>query len=708
MKNHKSLGLAVLVLAIVLTAQPVEAAVSDTLFYFLNEILKLVALLYKHLIVLAGQILKLYVDVIEQSLLANPQIYPLKDSAGNLTTNGAIIAGFLKILAPVYFISLLLTGLYMIFMAESPSGRASAKNNLDKLLVSMILVAVSPGLYQILVDISQVTTNGILSVVRTTLAEDETMADAIYSSLMSAPPQTQLMMLPIFMIVLWILAIALFVMWFRYLIVLVFGLIFPIIIFLYLFGFTKTFGAKMMRFALVWIFTPALSALWLAISIFLLTASASESFTGGLVTPFLFATSMFLISIAPLVMSGLMAWLGGLIAMAGMMIPGGWGIALAAIGGVMQGKDLGSIAGSTIGLELQFHKLLGKGMAAAGQKSRGGAFGALGMGGKGASAAGRATEAGGKAVSAGGKAVGGAFQAAGAAVGATGVGAPIGAALAGIGKGISAGSEAIGKGIEFAGKGMKAGGSAMESARGRHLKAAGRGKITEAKGARDRAKSLQARGDKLKSGGFMSQVRAKAGMYDTRAKLAERKAGKLKDKGVSMRNKGKGIIAESKKGAPGLNFGDTKLGQKMKKVADVAKTARGAVASKSLRLTSLAGVDRDTAKLLRTANYKTKGAVAKASVGDLQKAGLSAKQAEDASKSARSHVAGERQKGAGTDREPSTEDRIRKGIKDDKSDDADKRRMDEVQLKSQLASPGRRSRDRGQRTDDIIDGMDAE
>lgn len=691
MKNRRVIIWVFVVLALALIAAPAKAAIADTLVYFLKELLKVYAFLNKLMIVIAGQIMKLYVDILEQSLLSNPDIYPLKDpSSGNLTTNGAIIAGFLKILAPVYFISLLMTGLYMIFMAESPSGRASAKNNLDKLLVSMILVAVAPGIYQILIEISKVTTNGVLSVVRTALAEDETIADAVYSSLMSAQPQTQLLMLPLFGIVIWILTIALLVMWFRYLIVLVFGLIFPILIFLYLFGFTKTFGAKMLRFALVWIFTPALSALWLAIAVFILSASASESFTGGLVTPFLFATAMFMISIAPLVMSGLMEWLGGLVAMAGMMIPGGWGIALAALGGVMQGKDLGSIAGSTIGLKLQFHNLLKKGMSAAGQKAKSRGFGALGMAGKVSSKAGGLVAAGGEKLSNMSSKLKG-----------TRIGSAMGAVMG-----------AGGTAMQVAAGSLGAAGGKMQAAHGQHTKSLGEGKISQAKGKKDKATSLQARGDKLKSGGVMSQLRAKVGMYGTRAKLAERRAGKLESKGIGLKDKGDKIMQKSKEAAPGMKIGDTKLGKFAKagrdKVAGVTRTARGAVASKSMRLTSLAGVDRDTAKILRTSGYKNKGAVAGAKVEDLQKAGLSAEQAKTVSESAKSHVAGERQKAEPVKpEEPSVKDQIKDGIKEDQ-DKEKKERLAEVQLKSQLASPGRKSRDKGQRTEDIIDGMDAE
>lgn len=667
----------------------------------LETILKLFDVFTDILAVLAVQILKIYVDVLEESLIANPTLYPLCDPCGPpaasvvLTSNGAIIAGMMKLLAPIYVTSVLLTGLYMIFMTESPSGRASAKNNLDKLLVSMVLVAVSPGIYQLLLDISEVMTRGIISVVRASVPAGSTLGDSVYTALMDAPSHSQYLIanLPILIVMIWSLSLALILMWFRYLIVKVFGIAFPLIIFLWLFGFTKAFGAKLLKFALVWVFTPAISALWLSLAVLMLIASQSGTFAGGMVTPLLFITAMFLMIISPLVMSGLMGWIGGLVAMVGMMIPGGLGIALAAAGGILQGKDLGSIGGSMIGMRMSMNKAMSSAMGSSGKKG-GGIFKAFGAGkktaaaggaakagGKAAQAGGKAVQVAGKATSAAGKAVGAGATAAGAAISATGVGAPVGAVVAGAGKAIGVGMEVAGKVAEVAGKGAEVAGKGMN--------AVGKGMNVASKGVKVGSKSMKAAGKAAHAGGKgMTAVGKRVTAAGKRMSLASKGAG-LKA-GQSVQKAATAAKGYAKNSRIGRAVGATK------------RAVKG-----NHRLTQLNGVDRDLAQKLRVGGLKSKTAIANAKVEDIQKAtGSISSDAMDIKNSAVRQTDPNYKPKADAKEKDKKDDK-----KDGKGGDSpgmfDKFK-DDMHLKSNLASPGHRRYERGQRTADIMDGMDPE
>lgn len=340
-----------------------------------SGVMSIIYSIVEFLVNIVFMFVKPLMGMIEESLLSNPEIYPMRASDGQLTMNGRIFRNVFIILAPIYATALLILGAYMVFMSHSPRGRAQAKMMIDKLVVSMVVVPVSPAIYEILLQTSNIVTRSVLSII---LAETgkTTIGDAFMSSMGIAT--TPLWLVFVFnaaaggFLVFWIgvvllytLWMALIIMWFRYLTVKLFAFLFPIVLFMYLFDWTRHIGAMLLKYTLVWIFTPVISAVFLTVGILLVFSSPASVSSGGgargvaagavshlisaILNPMFLTVTLMLTWVAPLVMSGLMRVLGGIVSAVGMIVPGPYGMVLSAAGGVMQGKSPAEFA--TVGLK---------------------------------------------------------------------------------------------------------------------------------------------------------------------------------------------------------------------------------------------------------------------------------------------------------------------------------------------------------------------
>ncbi|GEM_PF-3104132 len=327
-------------------------------------------------------ILGKFFDIMEVSLLSKPTLYPLMDAGGNLTSSGLIFSEFMKILVPLFVFSVMVSGAYMVFMAHSPSGRAQAKMIFDKLLVALIIIPLSPALYEVLLETNQVLTVSVVQVIKLDIISGQgTLGDVFYSSVSNAPISAKIVFVFLYMSILEFALLALMTMYMRYLIVLTMGFVFPFTLFMYLHDWTKAQGTRLLKFTLIWVYAPTIMAVWLAIGASTLAASSKTgSFVMAAGAPFFLIVSLAMVFAAPLVMSGIMKWLGGIVSAVGQLVPGWWGVAFAAVGGVMQGKSVGSITG--VGLKIGVNKMWGGGKAllAKAKGSKGGSSAGL-MGG---------------------------------------------------------------------------------------------------------------------------------------------------------------------------------------------------------------------------------------------------------------------------------------------------------------------------------------
>ena len=518
--KNKGRKLAVFLILILLTIQVVQAgSLVDYLLAIPYGIAWLFNFLVDWLVRLLNELLRMFFTIMHYSLLAYPTIYPLKDSvSGSYTSTGIILRNFMIVLVPIYVFSVLLAGAYLVFMSHSPSGRAQAKMIFDKLLVSMIIVPLSPALYELLLKTNDVITRSIIHVITSGLTQSSNIGEAFFNAISGMPLSSKIVFLSTWVFIMWLALFALVTMWFRYLVCLAMGLMFPFTLFLYLHDWTKQLGTKLLRFNLIWIYTPTIMAVWLAMGVASVETSAERGLVSASATPFFLMASLLMVSWAPLQMSGVLKWIGGILSSVGMLIPGNIGVVFATVGGLMQGKSPAAIA--SIGLKVGVSRMWGAAKKAFKSARKGGPVGRMTGGdsavadssdmkdakkgptaqdgsavGKGpkvsgasgkagdaaAKGAGKGIEAGGKvagkAIEAGGKAAGAAIDAGGQGVG-TGIGAAVGAAVFGYGAAVGAKvGGAIGKGVgKVAGKAVEVG------AKGVAMAARGAGKAARVAG----------------------------------------------------------------------------------------------------------------------------------------------------------------------------------------------------------------------------------
>ncbi|MFH1835813.1 MAG: hypothetical protein ABH851_06465 [Methanobacteriota archaeon] len=253
------------------------------------------------------------------SLRLNPTIYPFdkgNPAVSNLTKT------ILKLLIPFYGILLLLIAIYIVYVSISPSDRALAKSQFNKVLMSMFLVSISPPLFQLLLDIE-------LDMVKTiwNIVEDD-WSDKVVNGVVVAflgPQAVILGWLPIIISV-----IGLAILAFRYLVVQLLAIFFPLSFFLFFFDYTRTLGANLLRTTILWIFMPVAQVLVLAITVIALTGGGvpDHFLAHGLVV----LAGMTAFAVSGLMVTGMLKWVGGITAAMG-----------AARGGTFSGAMLQSV-----------------------------------------------------------------------------------------------------------------------------------------------------------------------------------------------------------------------------------------------------------------------------------------------------------------------------------------------------------------------------
>ncbi len=75
----------------------------------------------------------------------------------------SLISSYLDLLQPVFVLSIMIIGFYLVFMSGSPVGRTKAKAMFWKLILTMILVTLSTEIFVILLNISKGITMKVLA-----------------------------------------------------------------------------------------------------------------------------------------------------------------------------------------------------------------------------------------------------------------------------------------------------------------------------------------------------------------------------------------------------------------------------------------------------------------------------------------------------------------------------------------------------------------
>jgi len=307
---------------------------------------------------LIQELFSLILHSIEDLILYNPDPEGVRN----------LVRGFIQLLIPIYALAITISGIYLLFTSIAPAQRARAKSLLVKLIFSMILVSLSLDIFKILLGISKAVSEGILAGLYISHANVPVATKALLGALFILSP----------LIILYFGLAALTVVALRALFVLLMAALFPFTLFLYFFDFTKDLGTKFMRYTLIWIFTQVVMAIILAVTITGLNTIDVSSPGGAMFQLFWVGAGFTLLIVAPLIMTGIMQWLGALVASVGMiisLIPGFelLGSALTFAGSVAAGMGAGSFvaAGGAYGLGRTFTRSLTPFEAARGRTGAG-------------------------------------------------------------------------------------------------------------------------------------------------------------------------------------------------------------------------------------------------------------------------------------------------------------------------------------------------
>ncbi len=466
--------------------------IAKVLEWFSTIFLKMVGWILKMVVGDLNFINALIVPLLMYEPITKPQV----DGGYYLQMAGIVM----EVLMPLLVFMILYTAIKMMFVSHSPGERAAAKTQLQNLLIALIIIPVSPLLYQILINISyQITVVMLGSMLQSLSARS--FGDTISGAYATVPSEKFVL---VFCCAQIMSILALIIIFIRHIAVIIFAVLMPLTVLLYMFGFTKSVGRKFLKYSITWALVPMVMAVWIIVATMVLSTTGSAGDLEVNTATLMVIAFMTMMVLSPLQIAGALALFGAMMAGAGQMTSGWMGVGLVAAGQMMQAKSpeaivaAGMKAGAGAGM-----KGLGKG--AKGLRSAASKFG------KAADGAAKTTGAAGKTAAKGSRIAG--------ALGKT----QVGKGLAQVGRGIGALAR---------GKGRLAGSSFKKA--GGHFKSAGVGAASKTWGktkgaASNIAKSKGLRGNIGRNLGTIKKQGAGKGLKKSWKQLTEGKGpGKLK------------------------------------------------------------------------------------------------------------------------------------------------------------------------------------
>jgi hypothetical protein len=230
---------------------------------------------------------------------------------------------FIHILQPFYAIAIMVTGVYLLFISGSPTGRAKAKGTLIKLILGLGLITLTLPIMEMLLESAHYATSVILNIpnipeIKSPISTDMFMSVkeffaryflriAFFDTMSALPFLAVMIFLPFG--VLLMLSI-------RYFMILLLTMFFPFTVFLYSFIATKRMGSTLLRQMFVWIFVQVIDGL-----VLLVTWAAYSSVqdipsvlpeTAGDVRTFIALVGFLLLIAAPLIGLWIVNWISTL------------------------------------------------------------------------------------------------------------------------------------------------------------------------------------------------------------------------------------------------------------------------------------------------------------------------------------------------------------------------------------------------------------
>ena len=258
----------------------------------------------------------------------------------DLSTINPLLQGYINLLYPIFVLSIVVTGFYLILMSGSPAGRTRAKSIFWKLIIGMILISISVDLFKLMVEIAYGMSLKILATIQMPPFPLD-ISNVIFFVIS--------IFLAIFVMPLILISIGL-----RLLLVLIMAALFPLTLFLCLFDIpiigliSREIGNKLFRYTLAVIFAQPVQAIMLAITVIAVkNVGLASGFSGSIASICMAIAGMIAIAIAPLMVMGALKWIGGAFMVLGMIAALKGNIAAGyvatAIGGMMMGMGPSSL-----------------------------------------------------------------------------------------------------------------------------------------------------------------------------------------------------------------------------------------------------------------------------------------------------------------------------------------------------------------------------
>ncbi|MBD3261566.1 MAG: hypothetical protein GF334_07790, partial [Candidatus Altiarchaeales archaeon] len=230
----------------------------------------------------------------------------------------------LTVLVPLFEILVLITGIYYVWGAFSPQARSKARDQLIRLVAGMLACSLSLYIFDIMMHLSVWATRAVLSKDATLFNPIDVIFPALIVTLAAS-----LIPIVIYIITLIVtggasfpgvalllaffipIVLPFFVIIIRYAVMLFFGAIFPLTLFLMSFDFTKGLGTKILVMTVNWMMVPFVMAVIINLIVFL----SQDSFLA--IDRLVQVAAFLLMGVAPLMMMQLMSVAGGLMINAG-------------------------------------------------------------------------------------------------------------------------------------------------------------------------------------------------------------------------------------------------------------------------------------------------------------------------------------------------------------------------------------------------------
>jgi hypothetical protein len=180
---------------------------------------------------------------------------------------------FIHILQPFYAIAIMITGVYLLFISGSPTGRAKAKGTLIKLVLGLGLITLTLPLMEMLLESAHYATSVIMNIPNAPQINSPINADmfmsvkeffaryflriAFFDTMSALPFLAAMILLPSGVLLMFSI---------RYYMVLLLAMFFPFTVFLYSFIATKRIGSTLLRQMFIWIYIQVIDGLILLVT----------------------------------------------------------------------------------------------------------------------------------------------------------------------------------------------------------------------------------------------------------------------------------------------------------------------------------------------------------------------------------------------------------------------------------------------------------